>query len=59
MRLGSQAQLASFGTLLLKISEINNKTGDGFAAKVINMLKDLQLSTAGVRFQYYNMTATI
>ena len=33
---------------LLKISEINDKTGADFAAKVISMLKDLQISTAGV-----------
>ena len=47
---------------LLKISEINDKTGDSFAAKVISMMKDLQLSTAGERFQYfqcYNTTASM
>ena len=44
---------------LLKISEINDKTGDGFAEKVSSMLKDLQLPLVGVRFQYYDTTASM
>lgn len=44
---------------LLKISEINDKTGDGFAEKVSSMLKDLQLPLVGVRFQCYDTTASI
>ena len=44
---------------LLKISEINDKTGDGFAEKVSSMLKDLQLPLVAVRSQCYDTTASM
>ena len=44
---------------LLKISEINVKTGDGFAEKVITMLNDLGLPLVNVRFQCYDTTASM
>ena len=44
---------------LLKISEINDKTGDRFAKKVIKMLDDLQLALGNIRFQYDDTTASM
>lgn len=44
---------------ILKISEINDKTGAGFTVKVIRMLQHLQILTAGVRFQCCHMTASM
>ena len=44
---------------LLKISEINDKTGNSFAEKVIRMLSDLQIPLDGARFQCYDTTASI
>ena len=44
---------------LLKISEINVKTGDGFAEKVIRMLNDLGLPLVNLRFQCYDTTASM
>ena len=39
---------------LLKISEINVKTGDGFAEKVITMLNDLGLPLVNISVLRYN-----
>ena len=40
------------------ISEIDDKTGDGFAQKVFKMLEELQLPLTSVRFQCYDITAS-
>ena len=44
---------------LVKISEIKGKSGDVFALKVIQMLKDLQIPISMVRFQCYDTTASM
>ncbi len=44
---------------LVKISEIKEKSGDAFALKVIQMLKDLQIPLSMARFQCYDTTASM
>ena len=44
---------------LVKISELKEKSGDAFTLKVIQMLKDLQISVSMVRFQCYDTTASL
>lgn len=44
---------------LSKISEIKDKTGDGFAKRVYNMLIDLRIPLTGTRFQCYDTTASM
>ena len=45
--------------LLVKISEIKEKSGDAFTLKVIQMLKHLQIPVSMVRFQCYDTTASM
>ena len=44
---------------LVMISEISGKTGSEFAAKVVDMLQQLELPTSGIRFQCYDTTASM
>ena len=44
---------------LVKTAEIRDKTGEGFAKKVIDMLEKLQSPLAGVRFQCYDTTLSM
>ena len=44
---------------LIKISEIQDKTGDGFADKVLGLIGNLGLSNEGLRFQCYDTTSSM
>ena len=44
---------------LVEIDEIRDKTGEGFAKKVTDMLEELQLPLACVHFQCYDTTLSM